>query len=337
MKVKVKMNQKLNEEIQKIRVIGFLNHDIKLNRTYFSKILGFEDDPSYDLQILLDNINDNSFPLIFTCINKVLKEDDVNRQNLYCNLSKYKFKNKVSDPNFSGCIQCIFDDKSNDYHLEYSVMDDSLFIAMHEFNHFSSFFVNDSNINCGFQTSKRVYSNKGSYEKYIAGTGINEGYTDYMTSLQIFNGEPCKEFGDKVMVVGYPICYQYAKCLDKIIGHDKMKYWYYSGRFDSLFDEVAKYSNEEDAKMFFDYLDYFSIVDSKKYKPSNRELNINILECSKFLKQLSTNKYGSDIIEDINIKYVNRKGIPKQIEEKIKSYFEDSYGGLVYGNKRTIK
>ena len=23
--------------------------------------------------------------------------------------------------------------------------------------------------------------------------------------------------------------------------------------------------------------------------------------------------------------------------EKIKSYFEDSYGGLVYGNKRTIK
>lgn len=337
MKAKVKVNQRLNEEIQKIRVIGFLGEDIKVNRTYFAEAYGFEDDSSYDLKILLDNIKNNEFSFIFTCINKVLEEEDVHRTNLYRNLSKFKFKNEVDDPTFCGSVQCIFDEKSNDYHLDYAAIDNSLFIAMHEFNHFSSFFVDGSNIYCGFQVSKRIYSIKGSYEKCISGTGINEGYTDYMTSIQLFDGEPCKKALDKVMVVGYPICYQYAKCLDKIIGHDKMKQWYYSGDFSSLFDEVTKYSSEEDAKIFFDYLDYFYIVDSKKYKPNNRELNINVLECSKFLKQLSMNKYAEDITEGVNVKYVNRKGIPKQIEDKVKSHFEDSYGGLVYGNKRTIK
>lgn len=314
MKVKIK----INKELQKLRVFAFITKDFALNKNFFSCIEGCTCSESYSVESIRENLEKNKFPFMYICINKLLDEKYLVRENFYRNLALYKFDElKYRNSLYNGYVTLENDEEAL-YHLNIVTDLKTKFNAMHEMEHFSSFRMDGDSIYFGFSKSKRTVVNHNVYEEYLFGEGVNEGFTDFLTTLHIYDGACCIQKDDFVVSVGYPICYQYIKCLTGIIGLDVMKKWYYEGKADELFHEIVKYSNYDGALQFYEYMDYFRAVDTKEIKVTNSHLNKNALLCSKFLRQLSVNKYGEDVTGKDNIKCINRKNVPKQIEEECK-------------------
>lgn len=78
------------------------------------------------------------------------------------------------------------------------------------------------------------------------GKGLNEGYTDLLAH---------RYFGHTGYRIGYPLEYQYAYALERIVGQKKMENWYMSANPALLVRELEKYDSTDNILYFIKLLD----------------------------------------------------------------------------------
>lgn len=330
----MEIKEQLNEEKQKAFVEELLRSGYNLVKENLGKKSFFKTDDSYSLEKLLNNIRNNNFPLLYRSLYYLLKEDFVDKDNLFTNLLKYKFHCEKKETGITDFNKYNIYDNNYDIHL--SIHSKKFHIAHHEMHHFTTFFYRGDCVDAGLMHYDVEKENDEYKAKNMIGLGINEGVTDLLTNLEIFDGKPFKIVDGEVEGVGYPVSYQYAKCLGKIIGVDKLKEFYYSGNLFGLVDEMAKYTDKGSALAFIRKLDvlceHLDKQDYYEYIDEFHNDDDRIEDCSNFLLKLSNNKYGKDVIGDDIVKIMDGECIvpgsnsvqywPSQIKEAFKMTIE---------------
>lgn len=299
----MEIKEQLNEEKQRLLVETMLRKGYNLVKEELGKKAFFKNDDSYSLERLIENLRNNSIPKLYTALAHLLEDPFVNKTCLYTNLLKYRFEiSKDSSEKVKNLNR--FHLEEDDYEIKLSVEDNNIHAALHEMNHFSSYFHRGNCADAGLSHYDIEEDEKGFYATNAIGEGLNEGMTDFLTSLEIFDNEPYKNIDDKIIGIAYPVSYQFAKCLTKVIGIDKMKEFYYNGNLEGLIDEMAKYSDKGQTMAFirkvdglFEHLDRTGYIDWTDEFHNDDE---RIKDCGRYLYKLSMNKYGEDVIgEDL--------------------------------------
>lgn len=298
----MEIKEQLNEEKQRLLVETMLRKGYNLVKEELGKKAFFKNDDSYSLERLIENLRNNSIPKLYTALAHLLEDPFVNKTCLYTNLLKYRFeigKTSGGNENFNqGHLS------DNDYEIQLSIKSKDFYIVLHEMTHFSAFHYRGDSVDNGFlHYDVRKEGNEIIKENFL-GTGINEGMTDFLTSLEICDNEPYQMVDGKIVGTTYPVGYQYAKCLSKVIGIDKMKEFYYNGNLEGLIDEMAKYSDRSQAMAFIrkvdGLIDHIDRTGNMEWIDEFHNDDDRIKECGRYLYNLSINKYGKDVIgEDL--------------------------------------
>lgn len=163
----------------------------------------------------------------------------------------------------------------------------------HELFHMSSSFVKDKLICSGF-----AQMNNKSHNKTV-GVGINEGYTELLTSRYFNNGKTNTYFEQTI------ICDN----LERIVGKDKMKSLYLNGDLCGLVMELNKYISEEEIIGFIYYSDF--ITNHLKGNSINIEA---LLQCMKYINIFLINAYHKKLEKSLKEKSISLKnGLEKYI------------------------
>lgn len=206
----------------------------------------------------------------------------------------------------------LYDIKNNIIHLTNN------FEFPHELNHMSSTFYDGENYYSGF-------SQKG------VGDGLNEGYTELL-SERYFNKKD-----------SYPVETKIMSNLEKIIGRDKMEYFYYTADLYNLIKELEQYDSKENIRNFINCVDILSnLIDNyfgcRMYnfilKKCMKKINLYLLkwyslkqkrlmesnkitnkECYNNIYRYSKRLINFKNMEDIKYKVLNKKIIEKKVKE----------------------
>lgn len=168
-------------------------------------------------------------------------------------------------------------------------------IIYHELLHAITMIETPNTYFCGFSQASKD-------NKVIIGTGINEGYTDYLAN-KMSNFDI-----DANPNIGYPYQISVVRLLEFIIGEDKIKKLYLNSDLKGLIEELSKYQNPNEVKNFIINLD--TITKMRRQKPledkerqiKNYENQINI-----FLYNLYTNKNQSIYNVETSKEYIQNQ------------------------------
>lgn len=286
------MTQRIRENLHRFRVEQFIKEDFLINR----KDIGFKSDlkayQEYNGIKLLKNIRQNRFSSIYEALGIILNEPFVNKKQLYINLMNYR--HEVEGEKVRNRIYIHEDALSYEMIILYpdeNIDGVSLMDSVHELDHFASFkFKKGQGYSMGFMEYR--YAPAIQNEKY---QGLNEGFTEYLMAMQVNNGNFVTKSGYYCF---YVVCSQYAKCLSKIIGFDKMKELYYNADIESLKEIMNQYNKQEDTEKFLECLDHiYRLEDKEKEIKFESE---EIIFCNQFLENFSISKFGRNIVtEDI--------------------------------------
>ncbi len=298
----------IKDLIQTFIVDSTITKDIVLSKLKLggkTKLAGLED---YDFKSIISNMHNNNFNYFYQCLSILLKEKDINKTELYKTLWNYKYFSSFIFNSTENQLNSVLDEEGNiiDYYIDLVVSRKSnLLGVMHELNHFASFRVLDNEtIAGGF---KIVKENSG------FGTGLNEGFTDYLAMMQLGafdNPELYREFGFKV----YDIVTQYAAGISQVLGFDFMKKCYYNADLESLVNEMTKYSSKDETIKFITYLDTIveKIYNKDKISVDSEEIKF----CNRYMTNLSYSKLHMDVTDNnqVNLIVYSKSGYSCSIQ-----------------------
>ncbi len=157
-----------------------------------------------------------------------------------------------------------------------------------------------------FHMASRTKKNNILYDGFLAintsnnqeyGRGLNEGYTELLCE---------RYFGT---ATDYYIERIFLKQIEKILGESLLKEHYFSPRDESIFEELEKYTSDEETSNFFRNLDYYTFVAERDdNKITEADLQELIDNCVLFLYKAYMNKLsqkGEDSDEDKINEYIN--------------------------------
>lgn len=120
-----------------------------------------------------------------------------------------------------------------------------------EFIYHELFHVSSNNVNVKNNTSGFMYS----CENYDIGYGINEGYTELLTNRYF-------DLSDKTV---YLTEQKISKCLEYIIGQQKMQSLYLNSDLYNFINILKKYYTDEEIEKFIVKVDFLSYYTEKNY------------------------------------------------------------------------
>ena len=274
----------INEEIQLFRITQLLRDDLDvfvLNKNTSPEDCNLKIHPEYDINNIMNNIRENSFPRLFNSLEIILNDIYINRSTLYKNLLNYRFLNyddaisiigyNVRDRKMEGQVgwykESLFSDNPQLYIYINEEHHNNIIGIVHEMYHFAA-----------------ARSNKeGGFAKKEEGIGIDEGFTQYLTILVANNGEEIHE-SPIGHVVSYPFSTSYAKSISELIGFNKMKELYFYSGYDGLVEELSKYSGKYEAISFLRNLDYICKCETKNKNSYDIEnFNDAVSICNSYL------------------------------------------------------
>ena len=264
--------------IEKTPKIIRINNEIDINKIkkkpFFDKIINFHD-------VLSNNFKENDLNNFYNNIN-----------NLKIYEKSFKLINFVLGKGREG----LYEPVKNKLCISKECKDDTT--LYHELFHMSSSFVKDKLICSGFAQMNSKSNNK------TIGVGINEGYTELLTS-RYFNNEKPNTYLEQTII---------CDSLEKIIGKDKMKSLYLNADLYGLVMELNKYISKEDLIGFIYYSDF--ITNHLKSNSINIEA---LLQCMKYTNIFLINAYHKKLE-----KIMQEKNIPlKDALEKYILFLKD--------------
>ena len=264
--------------IEKTPKIIRINNEIDINKIkkkpFFDKIINFHD-------VLSNNFKENDLNNFYNNIN-----------NLKIYEKSFKLINFVLGKGREG----LYEPVKNKLCISKECKDDTT--LYHELFHMSSSFVKDKLICSGFAQMNSKSNNK------TIGVGINEGYTELLTS-RYFNNEKPNTYLEQTII---------CDSLEKIIGKDKMKSLYLNADLYGLVMELNKYISKEEIIGFIYYSDF--ITNHLKSNSINIEA---LLQCMKYTNIFLINAYHKKLE-----KIMQEKNIPlKDALEKYILFLKD--------------
>lgn len=212
---------------------------------------------------------------------KILNLKSINFSYLYNNLRTLKTQNIGS---------LIKENARAAYSVKYNLIVFKDFFekneVMHELLHLSSgIYDSKKNIEfCGFSQSNYKYG-------FSVGTGLNEGYTEYLNE-HIFN--------NKYNV--YIIEKNIAKCIEMIIGNIEMKKLFFKADLKELILRLSQYNSLNETMDFLCHLDYVNEKSIDFFsKKRDKQFNYCLKFCVKYLIYSFINKLNHSIeLKEIN-------------------------------------
>ncbi|MDO4369454.1 MAG: hypothetical protein Q4C29_02850 [bacterium] len=264
--------------IEKTPKIIRINNEIDINKIkkkpFSDKIINFHD-------VLSNNFKENDLNNFYNNIN-----------NLKIYEKSFKLINFVLGKGREG----LYEPVKNKLCISKECKDDTT--LYHELFHMSSSFVKDKLICSGFAQMNSKSNNK------TIGVGINEGYTELLTS-RYFNNEKPNTYLEQTII---------CDSLEKIIGKDKMKSLYLNADLYGLVMELNKYISKEEIIGFIYYSDF--ITNHLKSNSINIEA---LLQCMKYTNIFLINAYHKKLE-----KIMQEKNIPlKDALEKYILFLKD--------------
>lgn len=234
-----------------VRKYDAINEEEILRKKYGEEILNFietinKEIPEVNQSILLNNFNTIS-----------IKD------------KKFRLRNFISGIHVGGVYSPIY----NSIELDSRIKID-LTIYHELFHAITAVYDKEANtVYCGFSQDFK--------NGRIVGTGLNEGYTQYLAE-KYFNADE----------KAYPFEKQIAATLEKIIGESKMKTYYFNADLKGLIEFLKQYVSEEEAYQFINSLDFISgHIDDKYLLPSSRQmLDERLKSVNSFLIRLVLSK-----------------------------------------------
>ena len=145
------------------------------------------------------------------------------------------------------------------------------------------------------------------------GTGINEGYTEYMVK-KYFNTVSNTYYAYEVVI---------ASCLDKIVGIKKMEKLYLTANLYGLIEELKKYAKEEEILQFITSIDAYASRESlgDEFKPKNTAIIVkHVHDVNTFIFKCYCEKLL--LLYDNNI--INLEDLEKNALDYIRNYINIS-------------
>jgi len=126
------------------------------------------------------------------------------------------------------------------------------------------------------------------------GIGLNEGYTEYLSR---------KYFGKNDNLYYYDFEVVVAKCIEDIIGKNKMESFYLRAQLDSLINELCLYIDYDEVMSFIRNVDF---VQCNIYQDDMKEEIISkVKKINEFIINLRLKKYGLAYLESNSLLKVN--------------------------------
>lgn len=308
-----------NEQLQQVKVENLLQQEVVLLRKNMrlKDKIKFHEEQEY--KNLVKNIRENRVPNIYKCIEVLLKEPYVDKKRMLTNLKQYRF---LEDETFKIGPTIRSDMKKIESTLYFSKQDMPILLLMHEMNHL---------INYNLEIGKRVTTGFLQFcfdknEVIEVGRGINEAFTEYLSTSLVNEGRMILSFENDLYRVGYPFGMQVAKILTNIIGEDKIKKMYYGKNPDELIDEFCHDMEEEKVIQFYQDMDYLI-----KQERENIAIKDSVFaSIDRFLREFSIKRKDRDITKDINLEArVFQDGVllPACAIEEAKIYTKRQNGG----------
>lgn len=219
--------------------------------------------------VLSDNFDDNDLNNFYNNIN---------------NLKVYKKSFKLFNSILGKGREGLYKPVGNKLYVAKECEDDTT--IYHELFHMSSSFVKDKLICSGF-----AQMNSKSHNKTV-GVGINEGYTELLTSRYFNNGKINTYLEQTIM----------CDNLEIIVGKDKMKSLYLNGDLYGLVMELSKYISKEEIIGFIYYSDF--ITNHLKSNSINIEV---LLQCMKYINIFLINAYHRRLEKSLEEKSISLK------------------------------
>ena len=169
--------------------------------------------------------------------------------------------------------------KENLIDLETMAISKSMKSTYHELLHASSTRVDSHNHVIYSGLSQMFINSEEPRKNEVFGIGINEGVTQYLTN---------KYFNKKnISIASYGVYEEeqsIARLLEKIIGEDKLRSFYFKADLNGLVNELEKYITKEDIYKLINYTDvlfYYSRDKNLKFEKLNEVktfINITLLK-----------------------------------------------------------
>lgn len=129
-----------------------------------------------------------------------------------------------------------------------------------------------------FSGFSQSYFDKDTNKKISFGSGINEGYTEYLTK---------RYFARYIQNSNYKDLVSFVREIEKIIGYEKMEKLYFHADLKGLILELSKYISEEEIMKFINNVDFYN--KHKFDKNARKLLEVTLKEIDEFLNKLKEN------------------------------------------------
>ena len=271
------------------------------------------------------NVDPNLEPEVLEFVNKMEQKYSVsNLKIMYHNLRDVKVYHKISLLNpYYFIAGGVYNPFSNKISLSSKIEIESLrkHALYHELLHLASTNVYSNQFFSGF---KRF--SKNPIGGYSIGTGLTEGYTEYLVH---------DIFGTTNINQTYYCLKECMNILVKIVGREKMDLYYFTNNLKALRDDLAKYSSKEEANAF--------ILDLDRIKTNSVKVTdyLDRVYRTKLKQELDDDLIDSNYaLDEINYVYEKAKKINTLAKiKKSDEYLENikQYHPLEYEDVQYIK
>ncbi len=189
-------------------------------------------------------------------ITKNIQED--NLKNFYNNINEL---NIVIKPTYSiNGTRAYYKPENNTIYLSRSAYErEDLETIIHELLHMASTICKNGMVYCGFSQKKKN-------SRKVIGASLTEGYTQLLTQ-RIYKYSSGYRYSTEVEI---------AKCLETIIGRERMENLYFNANLKGLIEELAKYNSEQEALKFIKRVDFITKYDTNNENKTRKEESLLI-------------------------------------------------------------